>query len=441
MMHRFVSPVLLFGLLLLSACSEPTGVGANLGEGRFGEGTPQAFVEAASTLDTTAAVARTGINTPPPPRPGVANRSWRFLTGVVDDPLTGTIEAEGYIDFLGAAVPDSALREADLDSLSAQLRLEPEYRHGDTSSTLRIRLFDLAEEADMERAPADTPATAFPAEMTAIETYTVSPTDSLVTFDLDQGDHGWISEHQQVLQDTSEFGDDFNGFKLTVESGGAVIGFDHGSATLRVTTSSDTVDYTALKSFTRIERRGTPSASPPDRALLQDGIGSTLLFAWDYSQPLFTDSLSNTKLNKSDVIVPIDTTRMRETLSGRPNFVRPSINGYRVLATRTDSTAACGDLGLPQLRGDEETCILPTLSGTAPAEVRLSNNASNFIFERVLDEDPLFSSFQVQIADRETVATQNTAQRGLPTTLPALVRIANASEDELPRVNLVVTPY
>jgi hypothetical protein len=437
MMHRFVSPVLLFGLLLLSACSEPTGVGANLGEGRFGEGTPQAFVAVPSTLDTVSAVARTGINAPPPSRPGITTRSWRFLTGIVDDPLTGTVEAEGYVDFLGAAVPDSALQEAVLDSLNVQLRLHPEYRHGDTSSTLRVRLFDLTQEADMDRAPADTPATAFPAE--AIESYTVSPSDTLVTFDFERE---WISKHQEVLQDTAEFGDDFHGFKLAVENGASVVGFDHDRATLRVFTSTDTVDYTALKSFTRIERRGSPSVSPPNRALLQDGVGSTLLFAWDYTQPLFTDSMSNTRLNKTDVIVPIDTARMRETLSGRPNFVRPSIKGYRVLATRTESTPPCEELGLPALRGDAETCILPPLSGTAPGEVRLPNNASNLIFERVLDGDPLFSSFQVQIADRETAAAQNTVQRGLPTTLPALVRVgSNASEDVLPRANLVVTPY
>jgi len=439
MMHRFVSPALLCGLLLcLSACSEPTGVGANLGGSQFEEGTPKAFVELPSTLESVSSAARTGIDTPPPTTPGVTNRSWRFLTGIVDDPLTGVVEAEAYVDFLGAAVRDSALRNAELDSLNAQLRFPTTYRHGDTTSTLNVQLFDLTAEADMDRVPADTPATAFPAEMTEIASYTVSPNDSLVTFDLPQD---WIDKHQEALQDTAEFGDDLNGLKLTTSSGAAVVGFDHGNATLRLTTSSDTVNFATLKSFTRIERRGSPEVALNDWALLQDGVGSSLKFAWDFDRPLFTDTLANSKLNNSDVVIPVDTAKMRESLSRRQNFVRPAIKGYRVLATRTDSTRPCNELGLPQLPRDSETCLLPTASGTAPGEVRLSSPTANTIFERTIAGNPPFASFRLQIADRETVGTQNTVQRGLPSTLPALVKVSNAPEEDRPRATIVATPY
>jgi hypothetical protein len=100
----------------------------------------------------------------------------------------------------------------------------------------------------MDRAPADT---TFSSESTAINSYQVSPTDSLLRFNLPQS---WIEEHQAVLQDSSEFGDAFNGLKLTTSDGEVVVGIEHGSATLQLATRQDTVGFHSLKSFTHLEK-------------------------------------------------------------------------------------------------------------------------------------------------------------------------------------------
>lgn len=424
MTYRLFLSLLLCGTVLaVVSCSDPAGVGANLGDTPVENDTVGVRSIPADSIYTIEAIARTGFESSPPPE---QSSRWRFLFGSVDDPLSGPINAEGYVDFVGAASRDSAFSAASAEDLSAELRLQTTYVHGDTSSNSNIdlKIYDLAGEADMSQAPADT---TFETEPTAIDSYRKTPTpdDSLLRFKLP---NEWVEKHQDVLQDSVEFGDAFNGLKLSPSDANAVVGVEHASATLRVTTSQDTVDFQSLKSFTHLDR-GSPSANPSGRTLLQDGVGQRLALEWDFDQSPFSDTLRNVPLNKANFVVPVDTTRMKEEVPS-PDFVRPSVNGYRILGKLTENTSSCGQLGIRPSPTSDRTCLLPTDPGAPSGTVRLSPRFGRTLFEQVLSGTSPFKTFQIEIANREGRNRSSTTQRGLPSTLPILVKSAESFEVE-----------
>ena len=444
MMDRRFLVVLLGGLLLIStSCSDPTGVGSEL-VGSGGQGTPEVYEVLPDTFGTDTSPALTGLSLSLSNIQN-NNRSWRFLAGTVKDPISGTIETEGYVDFLGTEPRSGTLTIDPADSLDAELRLQPTYFHGDTLSTYEVNLFEVRDEADMGRAPADT---SFDVQRQLGTTFSVTGrqlTDSLVTLPLPES---WIRDHIDAIQ-SDTFGTDVNGFKIAAanEPSAAdrqvVVGFDLNSTTLRVAATEDTVDFQALKSFTHIERRGAPENPLEDRVLLQDGAGQGLFVEWDYDRPVFTDTLKDTPLNTAEITVPIDSTTMRSSIAGEPSFVRPDVNGYRVFATRADDTPTCNSLGLPQRADDSDTCILFTNTTAAPGAALVTSEISFTIFERALFETPLFTRFRFEIANRTSAnaSAQSTIQRGLPSTLPVLVRTdPSLAKENLPRATLVVTP-
>jgi len=434
MLNRlFLSVLLLGGILAVTSCSDPAGVGGNLGETPVSSDSVQARTIPARAVGTVEAVSKTGRQLSP--SPGQSVRNWRFLFGQVDDPLSGPISAEGYLDFAGSAARGSSIANSPVDSLDAQLRLRLTYVHGDTSSTLDVQLYDLRTEADMDRAPADT---TFSSESTAINSYQVSPTDSLLRFNLPQS---WIEEHQAVLQDSSEFGDAFNGLKLTTSDGEVVVGIEHGSATLQLATRQDTVGFQSLKSFTHLEKEGTATTDLTDRTLLQGGIGPRLVIDWDFDRRLFTDTLRNVPLNKANLTVPIDTSKMDQERPANPDFVRPRVNGYRILGELTPDASSCRQTGFRQFSNDPETCRLPSDPATPPGSARLDPQLTREVLRQVLSQSPLFTRFQVEVAARESQQRQNTVQQGLPSTLPVLVRTAERFEAETrPHLELYYTP-
>jgi hypothetical protein len=437
MTYRLFLSVLFCGVVVaVTSCSDPAGVGADLGDSSLENESVVARSIAVDSIGTTEAVSKTGIELRRSPVDGTVDRNWRFLFGTVDDPLAGTVTTEGYVDFVGTALRDSAFAAASADSLDAELRLRTTYAHGDTASNFDLQIYDLRSEADMQEAPADT---TFATESQAIAQYRVTaPTDSLLTFELPQS---WIEEHQAALQDSSEFGDDLNGLKLTTSGAGLVVGVDHASAVLRLTTSQDTVDFQSLKSFTRVERVGAPSVALSDWTLIQDGVGQRLLMKWDLDRPLFADSLRNSPLNRAAITVPIDTVKMSQEMPSNPDFVRPSVNGYRMLGTRTDQAPTCSQLGLGTLSDRGASCLLSTDPGSPPGAVSASPNVARQIFEDVLFDTPPFEAFEIETAVRTRDVPQNTTLRGVPSTLPVLVKTAERFETEdRPHATLVYTP-
>jgi len=423
-------------LLLATACSDPASVGTDIGPDSLSGGDPQVKELVPSSLDTTLTPPLTGYDVPATTTPGGNHQGgeWRFLTGIVNDPVAATIHADGYVDFLGTASRPDDLAEAPVDSLNAELRLDTVYRHGDTTSTLEVRLFDLSETAEMGRAPADT---SFEAEPQPIGSYSIAAADSQASLPLSQS---WIEEHQSALQENDTFEDtSFDGFQLRTTNESAVLGFDHGTATLRLTTSSDTVNFRVAQSFTHVEREGVPSL-PEDRLLLQDGIGAELTMAW-YDTPQL-DSLirENVLLNRAEVVVPVDTAFLASSSSS--DFVRPQPAGYRVFATRSANAPACSQLRLFVLSESNRTCIFPVSQEWVPSAAYVLSDRAFTVFTEWLTDAPPFSTFRVQIANRQSSnpSERQTAQRGLPSTIPAVVRTSAPTSDPLPKARLTVTP-
>lgn len=416
-------------LLSLSACSDVTTVGAELGDNPLEGGTPETYEIVPDSFDTTTVPSQTGYGIPATV-PANQRRQWRFLVGTVTDPLVGTVEADGFIDFIGAVTPPSGLQDAPVDELQAELQLVTTYLHGDTS-TVDIKLYDVLEEADMTRAPADT---AYDAESVPIETYTVSPTDSLVTLPLPQA---WINEHQEALQDTSEFEDRINGIKFSGSNGNTVVGFEYGSATLKVKTSSDSVQYRAAKTFTQIERSNAPSSND-DEAVLLDGAGVSLSMFFEENEVLDSLQTINAPLNRAQITVPIDTTTAQTT----GQFRRPLPNGYRLFGTRSDKRPLCNELSLFSRTEEDPTCAFPMNTNWVPYAARSADQATFSVFDYWLSESAVFSSMRVEAADQESrsISERQSVRRGLPSTIPVVVRTSSSNTDDVPRITVTVTP-
>lgn len=438
MLYSRLAAVLCLGVsvLAVAACSDnPGSVGAGIGPGGSSDGAPQDTSVVVSSTDTRTTPSETGFAS--------TNGPWRFLTGTVTDPLAGRLETTGALDLDGTVERTGSIADTSTNALDAKLQLTRSYIHGDTTTALTLELVELSREADMERAPADT---TFPAESTVITTTSISPTTSTVTFSLPQS---WISEHANDLQDDSEDPSfsDFHGFQLQTTSGQAVVGFEHDSATLQLTTSQDTVAFPASQSFTQIERTAPPSASlPDDRRLLLDGIGTALTFNWADNNPLDSLAQTNDRLNRADLIIPVETDP--SFASTASNFVRPSPSGYRIRARQRDDSPNCRELGFFSRSIDgTDGCGLPTSLDQTSTKARLTRNAASNLIERWFETGTQpFPSFHLEIANRAdaSASSRATTTRGLPSTIPVTIPIPTASSstplENLPRVTLTRTP-
>ncbi len=423
-------------LIAVAACSDPGSVGADLGENNPSDGEPKDTTVVVSATDTLTTPSRTGIVSDDEP--------WRVLTGTVDDPIAGTIETTGYVD-VDSSISDGSRGFAENvadDDLGAELRLSRSYVHGDTAQSVDVTLFALLDQADMDRAAADTQ---FPAESGAITTHSVSPTtESTVTISLAD----WIDDRKSNLSGDSF--SDFHGFQLATTSGNAaVVGFEHGSAELRVTTPSDTIAFPVTQSFTNIERTAPPSVQtePEDRRLLVDGIGTALTFDWADDSPLAALANTSDRLNRATLSIPVDASF--GTVAAGSDFVRPEPSGYRILAITDGSSPDCNELNLvTRSLPNASACGLPTVLDQVPGEARATPEASFEVVSRWFNDDARpFAGFRVEIANRRTdtdnPSERATTRRGLPSTIPVAVRMPVPSTfdtEELPRVTLTRTP-
>lgn len=432
MLYSRLAAILCVGVSVfaVAACSDPGSVGAELGASPPSEGTPQTTNAVVSSTSSKTVASQTGIASDDGP--------WRFLTGTVDDDLAGTIETEGYVDFDAAVDPPDALADAPDAELNADLQLTRSYVHGDTTGDLTVELYDL-KEADMEGAQADE---TFQIDgSSSITSVSFAPTASEVTISLDD----WIDSRKSNLSGDSF--SSFHGFRLTSTSGDAVVGFEHDSATLQVTTSSDTATFPANQSFTNIQQLSSPSPLPDNRALLLDGIGTFLSFDWSSSSSLnslATEELDD-RLNRAVLKVPIDTSFPPKN----DDFVRPAPSGYRILAIPNAESPDCSALDLDNrsLRDAGSACGLAmrTNPGVTQNQARTTGSSGVSLFDRWFStgRSP-FPTFRVEIANRGTPdpTDAETTRRGLPSTMPVAVRtdLATADTSDLPRAILTTTP-
>lgn len=437
--------VLVVGALLslLSACDDPSSVGLGVGDDELEGGVPSSSQAIASDLSTFTR----------PPVTGNANTDlrWRMLAGTVDDPLTGRLDADGYIDFRSALLTDG-IRTADASDLTASLVLERTFVHGDTTSSVSFDVFDLASEIDMGGVRSDSSFLAVP---TPIDSYTyAAEDDTLAVFDLPQR---WIDRNVDVLQDTTSggdaFEDAFHGFKIVPTGGNAVFGFDQGSASLRLTAPNadddadrDTVFVRVAKVFTNVRQQSPPSVTPSDRVVLIDGIGVRAEFDIDFGAPPL-DTLENASVNRAELIVPIDTTGLKET---PPNFVRPYEEArYRLTADTTGAAPRCETVpGVVRLQSEEalSNCEIGVLLGAAPSNALVSNDIALPLMQASLLEGQLLTRYRLSISTLPPNTqglgrvSGDLVRLGQPSTLPILIPSLDATDLTPPRLTFTVTP-
>ena len=188
--------------------------------------------------------------------------------------------------------------------------------------------------------------------------------------------------------------------------------------------------------------------------LLRGGAPRALRFAFNFEEEARVDSLIGAPLNRVRLDVPFDTLAQRGT-EAPEGFVRPRVDGYRLLMRRTDdpSIPDCESRQLGQLLtqtpesgldpGDEEGryCFLPTDLSELPE--RLSTPVlNNVVRESLQPEQPVvFESFRLEVTDRFSPAAEfSPAVPGVPTTAPVLIPIPGSPSDAQTELSIVATP-
>lgn len=312
-------------LLMLAACADdPSGVGVGVDPGGFEGGAPQVV-----DLEPTTFSIETVDD--------VTGNSSRILTGRVDDPALGVVEATGYLDVsLPATLPDGFVEgtvsgaELVLSPRGASANVSvPSYVYGDTLTSMTLGVYAMPEEWEATTSDETLSAGALIAES---EPFTPGDT---VRVDLPSDWSGF-----STLNDTTDFAETFHGFQLRALSGNAVVGFAIAgvSSLLRVEVDDNTAEYDATASFSSINRPDEPALS--DRLFLQDGLGRALSFS--FSLP---DSILNAPISRAALQLQTDTTLFDPAMIP-DGFVRPrtsdlvlqgfSESGDNLLAT-TDS--------------------------------------------------------------------------------------------------------
>jgi hypothetical protein len=254
----------LLALGLLAACQDPSGVGLGLIDEEGGDPNlvlllPDSLV-VAETEDVTGGFAD-----------GTLPAQERVLVGAVVDLDFGDVRAEAYLDVRPPVTVPSGFTERTITS--ATLRLARDYVYGDSTATLDLALYEIA--AD-DWSPVGAGADTSFAVGDLLGTYDVAASDTLSSLRLPDA---WVEANDELLRSDSAAAA-LDGFQLRLADGapgGAVVGFDAVSSSLRVTTAEDTVDYPLREVFTHVERG---DAAPPsdDVLVLRDGASEALRF-------------------------------------------------------------------------------------------------------------------------------------------------------------------
>lgn len=296
-MRRFVLP-LLAGVLLLSACDDPSNVGLGLVGGEGGE--PELVRLPAAPFTVTESVREIG------------GATTLVLAGRVADPLLGTQQATAYVDFGDPA----RFGQGDLTRFRSStvrevyLQMPRRYLYGDTTSAVAYALRSLTGEFNQIGTRTDTTIT----PGAQITSFTYALPDSLVRVPLPST---WVAANDTTLR-SSVFPASFNGFQIAATSGNAIVGFTPGTIRMFAVSAQDTVVYTANKTVTTTERLSAP-ALPPDYVLVQDGYPHARRVELSIGQI----GVSPPGLSRLALELEVDTTLIRQA---PPNFVRPRLS-------------------------------------------------------------------------------------------------------------------
>ncbi len=415
MTYRCLLAALVSGALLfsLSACDDSSTVGLGVGPDTLAGGQPQtvnAFPDTFSVRQTPDGP-RVTSNVRPSPSDG-----HRILVGTVNDPLVGTMMTRGHIDFTQPAAADSVSA-----IVRADLILEPEYRYGSTTDQQTVTVHRATNEIQ-ENLPSDTTILGVGAEITSGSFVSA---DTLVTIPLPDD---WVSSNRADLLNTSDGEDDgydarFKGLVLAPSAGNHVMGFNRRASRLRLITDNvngdrDTLEYFGAKSFTYIERSGSPSV-PEGNELLVDGSGEELVTSIDFDGPPFT-SIGRVPLNRTEFVIPIDTLALQE--QGPTNFTRPTADGFLLLGKLTDEFASSESESNGQFFACRSILQVATVGRSCALTIQRTNNGlmvQTELIQRVLelvleDDEQLFSEYVLEFSSSKPSITPVLLRRPNP---------------------------
>ena len=292
---------------LLAACDDPTNVGGDL-LGAAG-GDPVTTVEPLSSL-------RAVELTQSPDRP------LRVLAGMVDDPVLGQYEVQGYFDI--TAVTSDDFQAGNVEAV--ELRLRRTYVYGDSTSELRAVLREINEDWGTDDISTGTSFATGP----IITEFTFSATDTLVVVPLPDS---WVSEHDPLLRD-SDFGNLFHGFRIDPVEGNAVVGFGPLGTTLFATTGSDSISYPLGKAYP-FAQRSVPVDIPENRFLMQAGSGPLPEFSLSVSSDIYTSG-EPFSVNRATLTLWADTLSFQNTPA---HFERPLLRTLDLYARVSGDSA------------------------------------------------------------------------------------------------------
>jgi len=295
------------GVLLLAACEDPSGVGLTILDP--GDTDPRTRPVTATDVRLDTLSDFTGFIPS-----GAGLLTGRVLAGRAEDPLFGTVAATGYVDFSRPPVPPPDFLQTNIERIV--LRLQPDYRFGDTTATATFDLYEIAEPWAAATLPSDSSVAAMDK---LLVTFSVSARDTLVYVNLPES---WVSQRDSLFRDPA-FNAQFHGLQLRPRPESRLaLGFAGASAALLALSDHtgdariDTVTYEASAVFSGVQRELPPAAAlPPGFLPLQDGPSQGVLFA------VRLDTLGGPAVAAGFVRVPADTTLLAQ---GRgAGFVRP----------------------------------------------------------------------------------------------------------------------
>ena len=254
----------------------------------------------------------------------------RVLVGAANDPLTGKISANGFLDFTGnyAGSPSEIITRV-------QLKLSRNYSFGDTLAPVQFQLHQILAAWDQNGLHADTTLEIGP------EILSVLTRDKLIVIDLPLS---WITANAEFLQ-SDEFNTKFHGFALIENRSRQVIGINSASTVLEMVSSNRSTTYTVGSTYTQVKR--TRSADVPDGfVLFQDGAGPSI--ALDIELDEFMDQpIHNAVLSfRADTVA--------SQMAASPSFHRPTARTMQLVAVPADNTSPVILVGQTVLNDQEE---------------------------------------------------------------------------------------
>lgn len=384
----YLPAALVVALLVLSACEDPS----NVGLGLVGEQGGRPITTEAQIVDFDA----DSLERPP-------NVPTRVLAGRVEDPLIGTMTADGYLDF--TPVSSSEFRDGTVQS--SELRLSPTFVYGDTTADVTLALRPVSVEWDDDDLPVDT---AFSVGAVIVE-FTFDPTDTLVVVPLPGS---WVSDNESLLRG-EDFGEDFHGFRLDQTSGGAVVGFGPTGTSLFSRTEEDSAAFPIGKAYSALRKEG--GALPGGRRLVQAGVGPEARF-----ELRLDEEASTSAINRAALTFHADTAAVLQDVP--PGFVRPMIRSLDLYGLTTEG----GLVLLARSNLDEEGRFI-FRSDLLAREIQTALLGTR-----------TYEQFELRIPMPDTTPTDQSEIAMLPASLSVALLYDAESGELSPTAHLTLTP-